>query len=319
MIAANDIARVKYLVRIEDIIGQHVGLRRNGRVFKGLCPFHQERTPSFTVYPDTQSYYCFGCDAHGDIITWLTEHEGLTVREALEQVNSLTGERAVAIRRTAPVAMKHVFHDERFGLQRADAIWREGVHWRGTLGEEYLRKPQSDGGRAIQTNAIHDDADLRFHPECPWGQGTTPCLIARFTTAIGNRRLGIWRRPLTGEKPRTLGPMSGAVIRLWPDAAIERGLVIGEGVETVLAAATRITHRGALLQPAWAAGNAGNLAKFPVLPGVDALTLLVDNDASGTGQKAAAECALRWSEAGREVTRLMLNQVGADFNDAVRA
>ena len=48
---------------IENLIGGYVSLKRNGRTLKGLCPFHNEKTPSFTVYPDTQSYYCFGCGA----------------------------------------------------------------------------------------------------------------------------------------------------------------------------------------------------------------------------------------------------------------
>jgi hypothetical protein len=90
----------------------------------------------------------------------------------------------------------------------------------------------------------------------------------------------------------------------------------------VLAAATCILHRGTLLQPAWAAGGAGNVKKFPVLPGVEALTLLVDNDLPDqhdrrAGQEAAAKCAGRWSAAGREVIRLTPKALGADFNDVV--
>ena len=50
---------------IEEIIGQYVQLRRRGRTATGLCPFHNEKTPSFVVYPDTQSFYCFGCGAGG--------------------------------------------------------------------------------------------------------------------------------------------------------------------------------------------------------------------------------------------------------------
>ena len=94
-------------------------------------------------------------------------------------------------------------------------------------------------------------------------------------------------------------------------------MILGEGVETTLAAATRITHRGTLLQPAWAAASAGNMAKFPVLPGIEALTLLADNDSSSTGQNAALECSGRWTEAGREVVRLTPRVLGADFNDVV--
>ena len=56
---------------IEELIGQYVHLRRRGRTLTGLCPFHNEKTPSFTVYPDTQSFYCFGCGAAGDAITFV--------------------------------------------------------------------------------------------------------------------------------------------------------------------------------------------------------------------------------------------------------
>ena len=53
---------------IEEVVGQYVKLRRTGRTMTGLCPFHNEKTPSFVVYPDTQSFYCFGCGAAGDVI-----------------------------------------------------------------------------------------------------------------------------------------------------------------------------------------------------------------------------------------------------------
>lgn len=109
------------------------------------------------------------------------------------------------------------------------------------------------------------------------------------------------------------------MIRLWPDEEVDLGVVIGEGVETTLSAATRIEHKGTLLQPAWAAGFAGNMARLPVLAGIDALTLLVDNDESGAGQRAAEECSSRWTAAGREVIRLVPRQARADFNDLIEA
>ena len=60
------------------------------------------------------------------------------------------------------------------------------------------------------------------------------------------------------------------------------------------------------------------MAKLPVLSGIEALTILVDHDASGTGQHAALECSRRWTEAGCEVIRLTPKILGADFNDLVR-
>jgi hypothetical protein len=113
------------------------------------------------------------------------------------------------------------------------------------------------------------------------------------------------------------------VVKLWPDEEVTIGLVLGEGVETTLAAATRFEHKGTLLRPAWAALTAGNMSTFPMLPGIEALTLLVDHDLPDkngrcAGQEAAGTCASRWREAEREVTRLMLNTAGTDFNDVVQ-
>ncbi len=104
-------------------------------------------------------------------------------------------------------------------------------------------------------------------------------------------------------------------MRLWPDEDVTTGLVLGEGIETALAAATIINHRDTRLAPAWASGSAGAMASFPVLAGVETLTLLVDNDESGAGQRAAAECSARWTAAGREVIRLTPHITGQDFAD----
>jgi Toprim domain len=200
----------------------------------------------------------------------------------------------------------------RYNAELAKKTWRETVPIAGTAGEAYHLK------RGIEIASVPDYGGLRWHPRCTWEGGTLPCIIARFTDAVTAEPRGIWRRPIDGQTPRTLGPMAGCVIRLWPDEEITSGLVLGEGVETTAAAAVKIIHRGTLLQPAWAAGNAANMTTFPVLPGVESLTLLVDNDASNTGQQAAAECARRWLDAGREVIRLTPKTSGQDFNDIIR-
>ena len=68
---------------IEQIIGAYVPLRRRGRNLVGLCPFHNEKTPSFTVYPENQSYYCFGCGAGGEVINFIRRIENLDYVEAV--------------------------------------------------------------------------------------------------------------------------------------------------------------------------------------------------------------------------------------------
>ena len=106
----------------------------------------------------------------------------------------------------------------------------------------------------------------------------------------------------------------GGAVKLWPAGA---QLIIGEGIETVLAAATRIPHRGAPLRPAWSAVSSGALGSLPVVPGVERLIILVDHDLNGAGQAAAARCAERWSRAGRTVTQLKPKRPGTDFNDLI--
>jgi DNA primase len=69
---------------IEQIVSSYVQLKRRGRVLSGLCPFHSEKSPSFTVYPDNQSFYCFGCGAGGDVITFIRRIENLEYVEAVK-------------------------------------------------------------------------------------------------------------------------------------------------------------------------------------------------------------------------------------------
>ena len=64
-------------VDIVDVVQSHVPLRKAGREFVACCPFHSEKTPSFTVSPRKQFYHCFGCGAHGSAIGFLMNHEGL--------------------------------------------------------------------------------------------------------------------------------------------------------------------------------------------------------------------------------------------------
>ncbi len=69
---------------IESVIAGYVDLRRRGKTLTGLCPFHNEKTPSFTVYPETSSYYCFGCGAGGDVVTFVRNIENLDYIEAIK-------------------------------------------------------------------------------------------------------------------------------------------------------------------------------------------------------------------------------------------
>jgi len=76
---------------IEQIISPYVKLRRSGRLLMGLCPFHNEKTPSFAVYPDTSSFYCFGCGAGGDAVSFLMRSERLDYIEAVKALSQRVG------------------------------------------------------------------------------------------------------------------------------------------------------------------------------------------------------------------------------------
>ena len=76
---------------IYDVISRYVSLQRAGRLYKGLCPFHSERSASFMVYPETQSYYCFGCGAAGDVIKFTMEMNSLSYIEAVRYLAQQCG------------------------------------------------------------------------------------------------------------------------------------------------------------------------------------------------------------------------------------
>lgn len=96
-IPEDTIQTVRDRADIVDLVGRHVALKKAGRNFKGLCPFHQEKSPSFIVTPDRGTYHCFGCGEHGNAFGFLMRQEGLTFPEA---VRSLAGELGVEVPET---------------------------------------------------------------------------------------------------------------------------------------------------------------------------------------------------------------------------
>lgn len=76
---------------VVDVIGSYVNLKRAGSNYNGLCPFHNEKSPSFTVFPATQSFYCFGCGAGGDVITFIMKSENLDYADAVRTLAKRSG------------------------------------------------------------------------------------------------------------------------------------------------------------------------------------------------------------------------------------
>ncbi|MBD3333003.1 DNA primase, partial [candidate division GN15 bacterium] len=82
MIPEDTIDQIRQASDIVDVIGGYLRLKKRGRNFLALCPFHTEKTPSFTVSPEKQIYHCFGCGASGNVFTFLMEHEKMSFVEA---------------------------------------------------------------------------------------------------------------------------------------------------------------------------------------------------------------------------------------------
>jgi hypothetical protein len=197
------------------------------------------------------------------------------------------------------------------------SIWNEAQALAGSMAERYL-----DETRHIDVTKLPADIHcaLRFHPRCVFGPGTyLPCLVALMRDPLSDAPIGIQRIALEDRggkivkrERRMLG--YAGVVKLWPAGS---QLVAGEGLETVLAAARRIPYRDAPLTPAWAALSGKKLAALPVIPGVQRLILLIDNDSNQEGQTAAARVAAGWRAQGRAVVPLMPDTADTDFNDLV--
>ena len=252
-------------------------------------------------------------DLGGDFIALLMQERRIDFRTAVQQAGEL-----VRIPLTVSPRDATANDDEEMRRRQRIAleIWGASKDPAGTPVEAWLRSrglnlPDDAAGRAI-----------RFHPYLSFaGQGRHPAMVALFIDIRTNVPRAIHRTALTedGHKaaiecPRlTLGPCGGAAIKLSPDEHVDTRLAIGEGIETTLAGmALGFT-------PAWAVGNAGGLGSFPVLAGIEALSIFVDNDFKAAGQRRARLCSERWTQAGREVFRITPNTVGADLNDVAKA
>lgn len=299
-------------------------LVKRGKDWKGPCP-QCGGDDRFVITPSKSVFFCRHCGASGDAIELLRHITGCNFPEAIER---LTG--APLPQRQEPAKPKANPDFERQTSAELFGWWDEAKPICGTPAEAYLVKT-----RRVDVEQIPDINDvLRFHPRCIFGHRRyQPCLLALIRDIVTDEQIGFVRTsidasgrkaPVTDNgKPvarKILGGKAGGAIKLWSDAAVTHCLVVGEGLESTAAAATKIEHKGALLRPAWALIDSGNLKYFPVLPEIEHLTILVDNDhpdehGRRAGPAAADECTRSWLAAGRDVDQLIPRVIGADFND----
>src|SRR6185437_10125059 len=145
-------------VSLAEIVGRRVKLIRRGREFTGLCPFHNEKTPSFSVVEEKGFYHCFGCGAHGDVIGFTMQTENLSFLEAVEQ-----------LARRAGLDVPQETHEERERAAR-EATLQGAVDAACAFFEKTLQGPEGRAARAYLEGRGLDDATIRrfrlgFAPE----------------------------------------------------------------------------------------------------------------------------------------------------------
>ena len=287
-------------------------LTRNqlGRTIRSTCPICSEhRSPAnrrarcFAVRlkdPDFAIFNCLNCGISGHV----RPDTPSRVIDFAEQ------------QRLRNEARRRDEDDRAERTESALRVWKQRRPFRGSPAEDYLHYTRGIGDW-LDVFPYLDEA-FGFHPKCTFGSDRLPCMLALVRDIQTDAEIGIHRTALgSGPRPgrigrKSLGPIGGGAIKISPDHDVTTGLLVGEGIETVLSASALLSFR-----PIWSLIDKGNLAKFPVLPGIECLTVAADNDSNGTGQAAAAECAERWNTAGREVISTKTT-LAKDFNDAIR-
>lgn len=193
--------------------------------------------------------------------------------------------------------------------ERVRRIWDEAARDpRNSLVETYLKRhrkldlPEEVCGHAI-----------RFHSAGPWEAERAPMMLCAYRDIHTNEVVGLHRTRLDPDTAckvgrKMLGRAGGAAIKLTADSEVTMGLALAEGVESALA--------GMALGfvPMWATGSVGGIAAFPVLSGIEALTICAETGIAS--EKAIEEVGTRWSAAGREVD-VVVPRTGSDLNDAL--
>jgi len=182
---------IRIRVNLPDIVGKRVKLTRKGREHSGLCPFHTEKTPSFTVSEDKGFYHCFGCGAHGDVISFVMNTEGLSFPETVER---LAGEAGLEVPVETPEARAEAkrrgdLHD----VVEAACVWFENQLKTpgGHVAQEYLQ------GRGLRDETIAKFR-LGYAPE---GGGLQVSLTAQGITEAQMLEAGLLRKPDDGRAP----------------------------------------------------------------------------------------------------------------------
>jgi hypothetical protein len=305
-------------VRLEHEVARRggLGLKRFGSELVGACP-RCGGIDRFGVSISKQVFLCRGCGAAGDIIAFVQHVDGVDFRTAVSVLDGFeivprNSQNAKIEGQNKPIALVNQTDIDQQNIERALKLWNDATPIDGTPAERYLH------GRGLDD--LPGDRVLRFHASCPFGKTRVACLLALYTDIATNEPKAIGRTAinLSGNKigRMSLGPVENAAVKIHADENVEQGLVIGEGLETCLAA------RQLGFRPVWSLGSANAIRDFNVLAGITSLTILIDNDPPDrngrlAGPDAALECSERWRDAGVEVTRITPRRQGDDMADLI--
>ena len=144
------IDEVRERADIVEVIGEQLALKRSGKEFKALCPFHNEKTPSFYVVPAKNFYKCFGCGESGDVFTFLMKRQGLSFSDAVRQIADRVG---VEIPR----------HDATQQQEEPHKALHEAISFAADFFQRMLQEPAGETARTyLATREVPDDAVARF-------------------------------------------------------------------------------------------------------------------------------------------------------------
>ena len=144
---------------VSELIGRDIKLSRKGHEFSGLCPFHHEKTPSFTINDHKRFYHCFGCGAHGDVITYVMQRQNLSFPEAVRHLADQVGITIVGDKK-APIVPPDLYKILEFACQWFETNLQRNV---GEEARDYLHK------RGFEKN-IQQDFRLGFAPNLKHNQ-----------------------------------------------------------------------------------------------------------------------------------------------------
>ncbi len=294
-----DLALIRASHPLPAIVGASVKLIRAGNEWKGLCPLHSERSPSFTIFAGGERFHCFGCGASGDVFDYLRRAYGVTLREAAAMLDG--GNLPMVVQPVLPP------EPERDTTAEALAIWRNAVSIAGTPAEAYLR------GRGLY---LRLPEELRFARLRYGARGDLhPVLVAVLANAE-DKLVGIQRTYLKTDgsgkadvpTPKlSLGRIRGAAIRLAPGAC---ELVVTGGLEDGL------TLQQELRKAVWAATGEGNMASMVLPVAVRSVVIGADNDHAG--ENHARRAANAFAEQGRKVRIMRPTPDFSDFNEQLQ-